>query len=318
MAARLDLASCRSARRRAVREIAGSAQRQVVSIDFTVSLRAVWKPAYIFRPQQLATRFSRARCNESVRLPWGGPLVVSKNDVIGRGLIRVGVWELATTEVLWRLTTPDDLAVDLGANVGYFTSLFAHRASHVVSFEPHPVHVERLQRAMSAWPNAERVEMWPNAVSDSSGEATLGMPENFGANEGQASLSLDGKAGDEIIVQSVTLDRALGNRRVGVMKIDVEGHELAVLRGAEHALAQGRIRDIVFEDHVPLPTDVSRYLTNRGYTILGLSERMMGVDLVAPEHAPPPLWSAPMYLATLDPDRARRLMAPRRWRSLRP
>ena len=289
-----------------------------------MNLRTLWRPAYIFRPQQLVARaterFNGRGSEGRVRVPWGTSLIVSRHDAIGRGLLRRGVHELPVTELLWRLTDPDDLALDVGANVGYFTSLFAARAERVLAFEPHPTHVDRIARAMTSWDGVRwaKVELLPNAVSDRMGEATLSMPEDFKVNEGLASLSLDVTAGAAITVQGVTIDDVLQDRRVGVMKIDVEGHELAALQGAERALSAGRVRDIVFEDHAPLPTDVSRYLTRHGYTVFGLAERPMGVDLVAPEGAAVPRWDAPMYLATLAPERARRLMKPRRWRSLRP
>ncbi len=283
-------------------------------------LGTLWKPAYLFRPGQIATRLSYTQTagEQVVRTPWGARLVVSGGDSVGQGLLRSAVHELAVTELLWRLTGPSDLALDVGANVGYFTSLLAVRAARVIAFEPHPKHVERLRRAIAGWPQRPRVELWPDAVSDRCGAATLSVPHDFAGNEGTASLSLNTPAATAITVRTVTLDEALGDRTGGVLKLDIEGHELAALRGAQEALSTGRIRDIVFEDHATMPTTVSRYLAEYGYTIFGIAERALGVDLVPAEEAPSARWDAPNYLATLDPARATRLMRPRRWRSLRP
>jgi hypothetical protein len=118
-------------------------------------------------------------------------------------------------------------------------------------------------------------------------------------------------------VETVALDDLLAEREVGILKIDVEGHELAALNGAQAALGGGRIRDIFFEDHAEWPSPVGTLLQSHGYRIFGLRERFRGVDLCEPEESKV-LWAAPTFLATLDPQRAERLMAPSGWRSLRP
>jgi hypothetical protein len=113
-------------------------------------------------------------------------------------------------------------------------------------------------------------------------------------------------------------DRLPDGNRAGLVKIDVEGHELSVLRGARRALAQRRIRDVVFEENETLPTPVTRLLESAGYTIFGLDQRFFGPRLVSPD-APRarPLWEAPTFLATLDPERAQNRMRRRGWTVLR-
>ncbi len=103
--------------------------------------------------------------------------------------------------------------------------------------------------------------------------------------------------------------------RIGVMKIDIEGHELAALRGAERLLSVGCVRDIIFEEHTPLPTPVSRLLEAHGYQIFLLRKDTLGPKLIpTPCELPEAL---PNYLATLDSDRAQQRFKKRGFLSLR-
>src|SRR4051794_28737595 len=100
-------------------------------------IRRLSKPAYLFRPGQIARRIRNTHAATdqiTTRLPWGPPLRVSRSEMLGACIARAGVYELVVTEAIWRLATSDDLACDVGANVGYFTSLLAHRCSEVVAF----------------------------------------------------------------------------------------------------------------------------------------------------------------------------------------
>jgi hypothetical protein len=140
-------------------------------------------------------------------------------------------------------------------------------------------------------------------------------PGTFAANKGTASL--ERREGESTDVATVRLDEAVSGL-VGVLKLDVEGHELAALEGAEGLLARGLIRDIVFEEHRPPPTPVTELLESRGYTVLSVRQGLRGPILCAPEEAYSfKLWDPPALLATTDPERAHRRLARRGWRSLR-
>lgn len=283
----------------------------------------VVKPAYVFRPDQLLRRVvnqRRRQAEVTTALPWGARITVSTTGPLGMGIARRGVHELAVTEVVWRLADREDAALDVGANIGYFTLLLAARCRDVRAFEPHPA----LRRALAdnvemLGPAAQKVTIVDRAVSDRTGTAMLSIPAEFSRNPTGASLvaSEDAVAVEE--VRTVRLDDVLGSSRVGVMKLDVEGHEAAALAGASRALAAGLIRDIVFEEHRSLPTAASEILAGNAYTIFGLRERLTRVELVEPSAAGArPRWDAPAYLATRDPDRAAHRLRRRGWHSLLP
>jgi len=156
------------------------------------------------------------------------------------------------------------------------------------------------------------------ALSDVCGTASLTWPaESFTSNHGIATLQRTDNA-PGIDVQTETLDAVMGSTgTVGVLKVDVEGHEASVVSGGAHALADGRIRDILFEAPEGYPSPVSRALEGHGYTILNVVGTLFGPRLgPASAHMTRRKWEAPSLLATVDVDRARYRFAPRGWQIL--
>jgi FkbM family methyltransferase len=285
------------------------------------------KPWYIFRPQQVLRRVSQGRRRtNTVRLPWHVSIHVFPDDTIGSAVRRTGIFDLAVAEALWRLAEPGELALDVGANIGYMTSLLGARVGptgQVISFEPNPQVLPILNENIGMWkevPHMAGIQLHPVGLSDRQATAVLSLAESPG-NMGTAHLldhsDPDGN-GVEIAVD--TLDGLLGPEAfVGILKLDVEGHELEVLRGGEHALTSGRIRDIVYEDHQGFDSDVRRLLERHGYRIFGLSHCLLRLKLtLIGERFQFPVHDAPNLVATLDPDRAIARMRRRGWRSLHP
>jgi len=276
------------------------------------------KPQYIFRPSQLLRRAAlrRGEAEPIVQTPWRCPMLIAREDTIGAGIARMGVYELPVSETIWRLAAGDALALDVGANIGYFTGLLACRAKEVIALEPNP----RLHRFITAnidcWRGiGEKVRLDTRAASDSDGTALLHLPAAYANNYGLATLEIsEGTVSYE--VGSVRLDELIAGRAVGVMKIDVEGHEMAALKGARDSLAAGLIRDIIFEDHRPLPSPVSTMLESAGFSIAGITQTLFGPTLAPPDRVHES-WDAPTYLATRDRERTEQLMAARGWRCLR-
>jgi FkbM family methyltransferase len=291
----------------------GVDQLQIRSVS---ALARLWKPHYVFRPTQLVRRLRPARGPEPVvPTPWGLALQVALADKLGAGIARTGVHELAVSELMWRLAAGDELALDVGANIGYFTGLLAVRAGHVIALEPNPQLRRFIAGNIERWSLDGRIELDERAASSTSGTATLHLPAEYEGNYGTASIDGAGAVTHE--VRTVRLDELIAGRRVGVLKIDVEGHELAALEGASEALAAGLVRDVVFEEHEPLPSAVSSLLEAAGYAISGIEEGITGPRLL-PAPRVPRGWDAPTYLATRDPQRARALASAHRWACLRP
>ena len=250
-----------------------------------------------------------------MQTPWGCAMLVARKDLIGGGIARMGVHELAVSEVMWRLAEHDDLAIDVGANIGYFTGLLACRAREVIALEPNP----RLRRFIIAniarWDVADRIRLETRAASERTGSAVLHLPQDYERNYGTATLE-EGDGSVSYEVETLRLDDLIRGRDVGVLKLDVEGHEMTALGGMSESLGRGLVRDIIFEDHMPFPSPVATTLQSAGFTIRGIEETLTRPVLVGADRAHTG-WDAPTYLATRDLARTERLMASRGWRCLR-
>jgi FkbM family methyltransferase len=289
------------------------------------------KPQYVFHPGRLlrrglhgagAGRDGAAR-TAVASLPWGLELEVDSREAIGFTILTTGVFDPCVTETLHRLIDPGDLVVDVGANVGYLTSLAAARAEGagaVIAYEPHPQVFELLERNVARWrgrPGIAPVELHRAAVSEAAGTGELASGPRFHQNMGVASLHGRGPSTDQVSLVEVAvqrLDDGLAGRQVGLLKIDVEGHEPDVLRGGRGLLEAGLVRDVVFEDHEPYPDACTELLQGAGYRLFSLHNDLFGLRLVAPsDRGPTRPWPGPSYLATRDPERALARLSPRGW-----
>jgi FkbM family methyltransferase len=293
------------------------------------------RPYYWFRPQQLLTRLRAPEPPSDgtpglVHTAWGSQLYCWA-DSLGLAVARNGVYDLVVAETLARLADPGETAVDAGANVGLMSNLLAHAVGErgrVISFEAHPLIQQTLARNVALWAEdggLAPVDLRRVAVSSARGALPLGFdPETFAYNKGTATLQASASASTSAVgatsigmstveVQTVRLDEALQGP-IGVLKLDVEMHEREALEGAASLLSERQIRDVVFEEHEPPPTEVTRLLSSRGFTILGVRQGLAGPVLSEPAEAyRRQLWDPPALLATLDPERASHRLRRRGW-----
>jgi len=124
------------------------------------------------------------------------------------------------------------IALDIGANKGVYTHTLARLCCAVQAFEPHPKMYPLLARALPANATAHNV-----ALSDADGTAELVIPSYNKAgftNQG-ASLDVSKKSApfgyETVAIQARTLD-SYNFTNVGFIKIDVEGFEASVIKGA--------------------------------------------------------------------------------------
>lgn len=161
------------------------------------------------------------------------------------------------------LLNPGDTAVDIGAAIGLYTAgmLFAvGRDGRVFTFEPNPAHLTMLREMQRGRP---QMVLKPIAVSSAAGEAEFMVPIVDGIKGlGLGSLEdLRSKMQANVATFTVpvaALDDALGGVSPALIKIDVEGHEDAVLAGASRTLASQPTVVVEFEQrhrgNDPTPT----------------------------------------------------------------
>jgi FkbM family methyltransferase len=289
------------------------------------------RPEYIFRPRQVFHRLGRlgkeVPATTIVGLPWGLNVKVRTSEHIGSDIFHFGIFDRIVPETICRLTDPGELAVEAGANIGQNCSLMLSKtgpAGKVIAFEPHPEIFQELKFNSSLWPEnrQKNIQLENVALGETHGSAWLVDGSEFHHNRGSASLATETAEpvhGGKYNVTVCQLDEFIpASAKVGVCKIDVEGHELAVLKGAERALERRGIRDIIFEDFNPKPSAVTNFLEQHGFTLFELhvgwlKPRLCPIAGNTPAGSPGFSFN---YLATLDPQRAIKKFRPAGWRCL--
>lgn len=236
-----------------------------------------------------------------VKTCFGMPICCNTCKAIGRAIYKNGVYELPTSELVWRMLkdSTNALFVDVGANIGYYSLLARKRLGSdgvVMSFEPMPDIHEKLLMNLQGM----HVDAYQFAVSSSNGQATLSIPKGAESNDGISTLQDCADVIDSFTVQTVSLDEFL-DKEIYILKIDVEGHEYSALSGAKSLLAHGKVKNIIFEDHDIERSAVVTLLNSFGYKIFSIGWDMKGL-ILKPLGEPNSSYvlDAPNYIATLD------------------
>jgi FkbM family methyltransferase len=161
-----------------------------------------------------------------------------------------GCYERKLTNQVVRLAKHGGVLVDVGANIGYFSLLWAASApaNRVVAFEAAPRPGMLLKRNVARNGLADRITVHATALGAETGIMHFDLgPE---AVTGWGGLSLSANE-NTIEVHVQRLDEALPGAAIDLLKIDVEGADTWVLFGAERLLAEKRIKRIVFEQNHP-------------------------------------------------------------------
>jgi FkbM family methyltransferase len=224
---------------------------------------------------------------ESVWCPTnGGEILAPLDDYVGRAAFYCGDLDPKVTWVCKALVQPGDTVCDVGANIGLVTLLLSRlvgQQGQVLAFEPNPAcfnalaaAIERNQRA-----NICAVQTALGAHTD---ELDLLVPPG---NAGAATLrhNTNSRIGKTIRVPVRTLDDTVAEnniQRIQFLKLDVEGFESNVFKGAERMLRQIRPEAILFEMNdrttsslIDLP--VFDVLASHRYAFLYLPKGMLRV-----------------------------------------
>ena len=194
------------------------------------------------------------------------------------GLLATGSMEPKTSSLFRKLLRPGDTYVDVGAHVGYH-ALLARQAvgatGRVLALEPQPYNCNKIlvNAALNGFSNITTIV---GAAGDRDGVVTL----RDQAPHDKSRLTVRGAGKNdrnvEFEVPVWTLDTLLRRQnidKVRLLKIDVEGHELAVLKGAMAILAQ--TENVIFEDAMDMPTEASaeirELLLREGFTLAGVT-----------------------------------------------
>jgi FkbM family methyltransferase len=205
---------------------------------------------------------------------------VRLTDRIGR-LMWAGCYEVQFVALLKCALGPGMVFVDVGAHIGYFTTLAAclvGRDGAVYSFEPDP---ECALCLIGNTHNDPWVIVYDKAVGDRSGEVTL-----FGSSRpeesGWGTIFATAEARPQVQVPITTLDEIICGsaiKRVDFIKLDVEGAECRVLEGGKQTIATYRplvfaeVNEVCLARDGKSFRDLSSFFTERTYDIWSLEEK---------------------------------------------
>jgi FkbM family methyltransferase len=186
------------------------------------------------------------------------------------------------------LPARDVVMWDVGAHIGFHTlgfALIVGPSGHVVGFEPNSSNRERLEQNLKRNSDlAAHITILPCALSDRDGDASLVISRDI--ESGASSMSfLDGttpsvdpgiaREWNKIVVPVRTADALVREGTAAaphIIKIDVEGAELLVLRGAEQTMRTNRPMLIVEAHSAHLAVETQRWLHEQGYEIQVLAD----------------------------------------------
>jgi FkbM family methyltransferase len=210
-----------------------------------------------------------------MRLP-EGPIWLCWHDVCGNGIF-AGTFEIGERKWVKRLLKPGMVFFDIGAHHGLYSliaSRIVGRSGVVVAFEPSPR--ERKKMKLNLFLNSGlNIRVFPLALGEKSGESDFFLVE--GDNSGCNSLKIPNvpQKTRKIRVNVVTLDDFIETanlERLDLIKLDVEGAELSVLKGGVKSIQRFRpcflceVQDIRTQPWGYAAKEIVNFLMNLSYT----------------------------------------------------
>jgi FkbM family methyltransferase len=188
----------------------------------------------------------------------GQMVVLSHDTYISRSLIEYGEWTESEFEIMAQALAPGDHIIDVGANIGALTLAFAAKvasdgkvpAGHVFAFEPQP-RIFQLLATNCVLNHATNARLFHAGCGATTGEIRISeIPYEVDVNYGALSLETLSKAAEAMsapatrTVPILKLDDVFDRDTLKLIKIDVEGMELDVLKGAEQLIT--KLRPILY------------------------------------------------------------------------
>jgi FkbM family methyltransferase len=195
-----------------------------------------WQKGWLRTPQETT----------QVRLKNGRTLCCDLSDSTQRTMA-LGLFEPAETRVVAEFLKPGDTFIDVGAHIGWFTTIASRQVGAdgaIIACEPYPPNAAALKRNL-ALNNVRNVRLVEMALGSEPGELSLGAATDSGSI-----TALDWGQGERTTAAMTTLDEVAADvPAITLLKMDVEGWEPHVLRGASATLR--RTQNVLFEVNKP-------------------------------------------------------------------
>jgi FkbM family methyltransferase len=178
---------------------------------------------------------------------------VSFRDENSKVLYVTKTYEEETLKYLQKIIKKDDVFLDIGANVGIYSIIAAQLGAKTISFEPSSREFNRFIKNISLNHNVRnRIALNNIALSDYNGKASLIVANKYNSGHNTLEKELMYKTQEDCKqqVECSTLDeycKKTNLQKINAIKIDVEGHEEKVLKGAFQTIIKLKPKYIIYE-----------------------------------------------------------------------
>lgn len=173
----------------------------------------------------------------------GARLILSDRQNFATLVYTCGLWDFPEQAFLLHLLRSDDTFVDIGSNVGGYTVLAsAVTGAHSIAFEPIPETYVELQRNVRLNGIERLVQSYCCALGE-----TTGVNRMTSHRGGLNHIVPDAATPGTMEVTMARLDTVLAGMSCCLMKLDAEGYELSILRGAPETLARPELQALIVE-----------------------------------------------------------------------
>jgi len=197
-------------------------------------------------PVWMANNFIISKLRQNFTEINGQKMFLDSKDSLN--LSTQGVYDPLETEIIKKTLKKGDIAVDIGANIGYYTLLFAKlvgETGKVFAFEPEPSNVELIKKNIAInWHRNVVVEQ--KAISDKSGKIKLYSNGSVLAIQNSSNPH---KTNRHVLVDAVSLDDYFKKRRkrIDFIKMDIEGAEYLALKSMRSLLEKNEKIKMIIE-----------------------------------------------------------------------
>jgi FkbM family methyltransferase len=175
-------------------------------------------------------------------LPGGNKMILRKGQQNASAYYYYGFPDFNEQKYIVDHIKHGDLFVDVGANAGGWTLIASGYGANVVAFEPVQTTFDYLSENCSL-NSRPGISIFKVAIGDAQGEVLISNdsgPKNKIVDDGDSQKSEK--------VALTTLDEILGDQSPAFIKIDTEGYELNVLKGAQRILKMDSLKALIIED----------------------------------------------------------------------
>ncbi len=209
----------------------------------------------------------------------GMRLYLPKQDISTEKMMVKRTYEPIETKQIIKNIIQNDIVVDIGSNIGYYTILVSRIVGDkgkVYAFEPNKEILPILKKNIEI-NSCKNVSIIQKAVSEKNGRIKFYLMEE---NKAQSSTYKSGESNEEVEVDSVSLDKFFsGKKKPNFIKMDIEGGELNALKGAKKLLKKN-IK--IFLEYKPLklkrqgldPEEIKKILMDNKFKIKRLKESL--------------------------------------------